>query len=255
VGIFTRNERDEVVATDGNDGVETRDEPLERDRVVEDHRSEWGGPPLVRALFTLLGVAAAGLLIWIASTFELTSTSEFWYAMGLIAAAGLALGLSQLFGGWTKWGIPVLSPGVFLLAFIPTLIVSGWVLLTVQPDGGWQHDRFAGWSSDLGITGLVNDLGTFPAALAMGAGLVLAFSFDTTGPRRREVVDREREVVPDEDVHDYSDDRQVVTDNDEVVTTPADERTVTTPADDRTVTTTTPATERTTVRDRDVDTN
>lgn len=245
MGIFTRNERDEVATTDGTDDVETRDEPLERERVVEDHRSDWGGPPLVRALFTLLGVAAAGLLIWIASTFELTSTSEFWYAMGLIAAAGLALGLSQLFGGWTKWGIPVLSPGVFLLAFIPTLIVAGWILLTVQPDGGWQHDRFAGWTSDLGITGLVNDLGTFPAALAMGAGLVLAFSFDTTGPRRHKVVDREREVVPDEDVHDYSDDRPVVTDDSEVVTTPAD---------DRTVTTTTPAAERTTVRDRDADT-
>jgi hypothetical protein len=246
VGIFTRNERDEVVTTDGRDDVVTRDEPIERDRVVEDHRSEWGGPPLVRALFTLLGVAAAGLLIWVASTFDLTSTSEFWYAMGLIAAAGLALGLSQLFGGWTKWGIPVLSPGVFLLAFIPTLIVAGWVLLTVQPDGGWQHDRFAGWTDDIGITGLVNDLGTFPAALAMGAGLVLAFSFDTTGPRRREVVDREREVVPDEDVHDYSDDRQVATEDTEVVTT--------TPADQRTVTTTTPTTEQTTVRDRDVDT-
>jgi hypothetical protein len=245
MGIFTRNERDEVAMTDGTDDVETRDEPLERERVVEDHRSDWGGPPLVRALFTLLGVAAAGLLIWIASTFELTSTSEFWYAMGLIAAAGLALGLSQLFGGWTKWGIPVISPGVFLLAFIPTLIVAGWILLTVQPDGGWQHDRFAGWTGDLGITGLVNDLGTFPAALAMGAGLVLAFSFDTTGPRRHKVVDREREVVPDEDVHDYSDDRPVVTDNSEVVTTPAD---------DRTVTTTTPAAERTTVRDRDADT-
>jgi hypothetical protein len=245
MGIFTRNERDQVATTDGTDDVETRDEPLERERVVEDHRSDWGGPPLVRALFTLLGVAAAGLLIWIASTFELTSTSEFWYAMGLIAAAGLALGLSQLFGGWTKWGIPVLSPGVFLLAFIPTLIVAGWILLTVQPDGGWQHDRFAGWTGDLGITGLVNDLGTFPAALAMGAGLVLAFSFDTTGPRRHKVVDRQREVVPDEDVHDYSDDRPVVTDDSEVVTTPAD---------DRTVTTTTPAAERTTVRDRDADT-
>jgi hypothetical protein len=235
VGIFTRKERDEVVTTDGGHDLLTRDETVERDRVVEDRRSDWGGPPLVRALFTLLGIGAAGLLIWVASYFDLTSTSEFWYAMGLIAAAGVALGLSQLFGGWTKWGIPVLSPGVFLLAFIPTLIVVGWVLLTVQPDGGWQHDRFAGWSSDLGITSFVNDLGAFPAALAMGAGLVLAFSFDTTGPRRRDVVDREREVVPDEDVHDYSD-REVVT------TTPVEERTVTT----------TPAGERTTVREREI---
>jgi hypothetical protein len=222
VGIFRRHESDDVVTRDDDDVV-TRDEPVARDRVVADRRGDWGGPPLVRAIFTLLGVAAAGLLIWLASYFDLTSTSEFWAAMGLIAAAGLALGLSQLFGGWTKWGLPVLSPGVFLLAFIPAAVVVGWVLLATQPDGGWQHDRFAGWSSDLGITGLVNDLGTFPAALAMGLGIVFAFSFDTTGPRRDEVIDREREVVPDEDVHDY----------------------------DRDVTTTTPVADSTTVGDRE----
>jgi hypothetical protein len=209
VGIFRRHERDDVVTHDAGDDVVTRDEPVARDRVVADRRGDWGGPPLVRAIFTLLGVAAAGLLIWLASYFDLTSTSEFWAAMGLIAAAGLALGLSQLFGGWTKWGIPIVSPGVFLLAFIPAAIVVGWVLLATQPEGGWQHDRLAGWSSDIGITGLVNDLGTFPAALAMGLGIVFAFSFDTTGPRRREVIDREREIVPDEDVHNY--DRDVTT--------------------------------------------
>jgi hypothetical protein len=227
VGIFTRNDRDDVVTTDGRDDVVTRGEQVERERVVEDRRSDCGGPPLVRALFTLLGVATAGLLIWLASYFDLTSTSEFWYAMGLIAAAGLALGLSQLFGGWTKWGLPVLSPGVLLLAFIPTLIVVAWVLLTVQPDGGWQQNRFSGWTGDLGITGLVNDLGMFPAALALGAGLVLAFSFDTTGPRRHDVVDREHDVV-DEDVHDY-------TGRDVVTTTPSEDRPTTTTVGDRTI--------------------
>jgi hypothetical protein len=203
VGIFRRN-HDDVTTTEGT---------VARDRVVEDRRGDWGGPPLVRALFTLLGVAAAGLLVWIASQLDLTSTTEFWGAMGLIAAAGLALGLSQLFGGWTKWGIPVLSPGVFLFAFVPTAIVVGWILLATQPEGGWQQERLAGWTSDIGITGLVNDLGIFPAALAMGLVIVFAFSFDTTGPRRHEVVEHEREYVPDEDVHDY--DRDVTT------TTPA----------------------------------
>jgi hypothetical protein len=198
VGIFRRRHED--------DDVVTRHEPVARDRVVADRRGDWGGPPLVRAVFTLLGVAVAGLLIWLASFFDLASTSEFWAAMGLIAAAGLTLGLSQLFGGWTKWGIPVISPGVFLLAFIPAAIVVAWILLATQPEGGWQHDRIAGWSGDIGITGFVNDLGTFPAALAMGLGIVFAFSFDTTGPRRHEVVDRERDVVPDEDVHDYDQD-------------------------------------------------
>jgi hypothetical protein len=201
VGIFTRRtDRDDVV---------TRDEPVERDRVVADRRGDWGGPPLVRALFTLLGAAAAGLLIWLASYFDVGNKNEFWAAMGLIAAAGFALGLSQLFGGWTKWGIPVLSPGVFVLAFIPAAVVVGWILLATQPDGGWQKGRLVGWTHDIGITGLVNDLGMFPAALAMGLGIMFAFSFDTTGPVRRDVIDREREVIPDEDVHDY--DRTVAT--------------------------------------------
>jgi hypothetical protein len=190
------------------------DDSVARDEV---HREEtdgrgWGSPPLVRALFTLLGVGGAGLLIWLAQTFDLTSTNGFWAAMGLIAGAGLALGLSQLFGGWTKWGLPVMSPGVFLLAFIPTAIVVGWILLATQPQGGWQQDRFVNWSSDLGITGLVNDLGTLPAALAMGLGIVFAFTFDTTGPRTREqhVELVERDTVPDEDVHDYDTRKEVV---------------------------------------------
>ena len=203
---------------DGLDGTQVR-------REETDVRG-WGSPPLVRALFTLAGVAAAGLLIWLAQTFDLTSTSEFWAAMGLIAAAGLALGLSQLFGGWTKWGLPVMSPGVFLLAFIPTAIVVGWILLATQPDGGWQQERFTGWSSDLGITGFVNDMGVFPAALAMGLGIVFAFTFDTTGPRTRDVVTEERDLVPDEDVHDYDADREVVAPAGTTTTTTTDDRTM-----------------------------
>jgi hypothetical protein len=188
---------------------------LEYEEEVERrHERAGSGPPLVRAIFTLIGVGAAGFLIWLATLFELDQTSEFWAAMGLVAGAGLALGLSQLFGGWTKWGIPVLSPGVFLLAFVPTAIIVGWILLATQPAGGWQQSRFEGWSDDLGILGFVQDMGPFSAALALGLGLVLAFSFDTTGPRTREI---ERETVYPEDVHDY--------DRREVATTPT-ERTV-----------------------------
>jgi hypothetical protein len=214
VALFrNRTERDDVV---------TRDEVRREETDVRG----WGSPPLVRALFTLLGAAAAGLLIWLAQTFDLTTTNGFWAGMGLIAAAGLALGLSQLFGGWTKWGLPIMSPGVFLLAFIPTAIVVGWILLATQPDGGWQQGRFSGWSGDLGITGFVNDLGTLPAALAMGLGIVFAFTFDTTGPRTSRVVESDTETVPDEDVHDY-DRRDAV-----VTTTPVDDQAV---VDDRTM--------------------
>ena len=202
-------------------------------RREETESRSWGGPPLVRALFTLVGVAVAGLLIWLAQTFDLTSTNGFWAGMGLIAAAGLVLGLSQLFGGWTKWGLPVMSPGVFLIAFVPTAIVVGWILLATQPAGGWQQERLASWSGSVGVTGFVKDMGTLPAALAMGLGIVFAFTFDTTGPRTtesREVVERD---VPDEDVHDYDRRDEVPATTGTTTTTTDDDRTMVAPADRR----------------------
>ena len=78
----------------------------------------------------------------------------------------------------------------------------------------------------------MNDLGTLPAALAMGLGIVFAFTFDTTGPRTREAVEEERDVVPDEDVHDY-DDREVVAPAGTTATTTTDGRTMVTAGDTR----------------------
>jgi hypothetical protein len=187
VAILTRrHERDDVVRED-----------------VVDDRERWGGPPLVRALFTLAAAAAAGFLLWLAQLLDLTSTNEFWAAMGIVAGAGLVLGISQLLGGWTKWGMPVLSPGVFLFAWVPTAIVVGWILMVNQPEGGWYQEKLQSWSASLGIEGFVRDLGLWRAVLAFGLGIVTAFTFDTTGPRERRRAEYEREVVPDEDVHDY----------------------------------------------------
>jgi hypothetical protein len=215
-------------------GVADRDELVERGH----EERAWGGPPLVRGLFTLLGVAAAGFLVWLATLFDLGSTSEYWAAMGILVGAGAALGLSQLFGGWTKWGLPILSPGVFLLGFLPTLIVVGGILLATRPTGQGTQDEVAGWISDIGLGGLAEDLMVFQGVLAFGLGIVLSFIFDTTGPRSR-VIDRET-TIPDEDVHEYER-RDVVT------TTPSSERTVV--RDDDTVNTGTTREERV-VRDR-----
>ena len=180
------------------------DDRVTRDRDATDEHAERAGasPGLVRTLFTLAGVAAAGFLIWLASTFDWDgSTSGFWIAAALLAGAGLALGLSQLFGGWTKWGWPTLSPTVFLLGFLPTLIVGGWILLAKQPQDGVQEGRVDGWSDDIGIGGLVDALFELWPAIPLIIGLILAFSFDTTGPRTHIV--RNERTVRDEDVHDY----------------------------------------------------
>jgi hypothetical protein len=174
----------------------------------------------VRGLFTLLGVVAAGFLIWLATIFDLDATGEFWAAMGLLAAAGFVLGISQLLGGWTKWGLPIVSPGVFLFGFLPALILGGGILLATRDTGQGTRDTVSGWAQDLGIEGFVQDMSLFQGAIALGIGLVFSFVFDTAGPRREYVAERTT-TVPDEDVHDYERREPVTT------TVPAGDRTIT----------------------------
>jgi hypothetical protein len=94
------------------------------------------------------------------------------------------MALSQLFGGWTKWGMPRISAGVFLIGFLPVLIAAGWVILAGQPDANWFQRHVTSWSSSISIAGLVDDLRTMLPVLAFGVGLVFGFTFDTTGPKR-----------------------------------------------------------------------
>jgi hypothetical protein len=161
----------------------------------------WGSPPVVRGLTTLLGVAAAGFLVWLATQFDLGATGEYWAAMGILAGAGVCLGLSQLIGGWTKWGAPTFSPGVFFLAFLPTFVAVGGILVATRPTDTEEGDQVAGWIGDIGLGGLAEDLIAFQGVLAFGLGIVLAFTLDTRGPRNP-VVER-KTAVAEEDVHDY----------------------------------------------------
>ena len=208
-----------------------RDETADRGTLVERETHAWGSPPVVRGLFTLLGVAAAGFLVWLATQFDLAETGEYWAAMGIIAGAGAVLGLSQLLGGWTKWGAPTISPSVLLLAFLPALVVVGGILVATRPTGAEEGEQVAGWIRDIGLGGLAEDLVAWQGVLAFGLGVVASFVLDTRGPRARTL--EEERVVPEEEVHDYrretvvDDDRTVVRDDDAV---PAgrvhDERTV-----------------------------
>ncbi len=183
--MFRRGRRDRAVAAG--------DPVVEREHV-------WGSPPVVRGLTTLLGVAAAGFLVWLATQFDLGSTGDYWAAMGILAGAGACLGISQLLGGWTKWGAPTISPGVFFLAFLPTLVAVGGILVATRPTDTGEGDRVAGWIRDLGLGGVAEDLILFQGVLAFGLGIVFAFTFDTRGPRTRVV---ERAAVPEEEIHDY----------------------------------------------------
>jgi len=141
---------------------------------------------ITRGISTLGGAAVAGILLWFATQIGTQTNSEYWSTYGLIAAAGLAMALSQILGGWTKWGWPRFSLGVFLIGFLPVLVAGGWVLLARQP-ANWMNT--SNWSRDLSIFGVVNDLGNILPAIAFGIGLTFGFSFDTAGPRREVVAE------------------------------------------------------------------
>lgn len=149
---------------------------------------------LTRGVMTLVGAALAGGLIWLATWIgPMDSTWEYWAAMGCVAGAGLVMALSQLAGGWTKWGLPAASPNVFFFAFLPALVAGGWILAAAQPEGSMARERVLDWSASIGISGLVGDLTTFVGAIAFGVGLVFGLVFDTTGPRYPEhEIERDR---------------------------------------------------------------
>jgi hypothetical protein len=184
---------------------------------------------LTRATLTLIGVAAVGVLLWLATQIigdDLTSFSsgEYWAAFGLVAAGGLVIALSQLLGGWTKWGWPQVSGKVFLAAFLPAFIVGGWILAAGEPGDAWLGSHVRNWSNDIGVDGLVDDLELMIPAVAFAIGLVFGLTFDTTGPRSARTkgvpaAGAQRPVATDG--NGTAEDRRVQLDDDE---TTADER-------------------------------
>jgi hypothetical protein len=151
---------------------------------------------LTRATTTLLAAAVAGFLLWLASQFSNHHEGGYWAIMGVLAGAGLVMALSQLLGGWTKWGMPRLSASVFLFAFVPVAIVCLWVIVAGEPHNAWLHRHVLAWSSDIHVRGVVNDVMRYIPVLAFGTGLVFGFSFDTTGPAARRPVTGRRGVAP-----------------------------------------------------------
>ena len=155
---------------------------------------------LTRATTTLLAAAVAGFLIWLASQFSNHHEGGYWAIMGVLAGAGLVMALSQLLGGWTKWGMPRLSAPFFLFAFVPVAIVCLWVIVAGEPHNAWLHRHVLAWSSDIHVRGVLNDVMKYIPVFAFGTGLVFGFTFDTAGPVVRETtVQRRTAPVPVED--------------------------------------------------------
>jgi len=132
-----------------------------------------------RGLTTLAAAGGAGVLLWAATLVGQRTDGRFWAEMAIVAGAGLVMALSQVIGGWTKGLRLRMSPGTFLLAFVPVLIVVGWIMVASQPGHGWHEGTLVSWSRSAGIVGLVHDLALWHGVLAFGFGLVLGLSFDT----------------------------------------------------------------------------
>lgn len=131
-----------------------------------------------RAASTLLGAGIAGFLLWLAAQMGRHSTGGYWAAYGIVAGAGLVLAASQLRG---RGGHP---PGMFVFAFLPVLVVAGWVLLGMQPHSNWFRSHVLAWSGDIGIRHVVLDVGTWLGVLAFGIGYTLGTTLEPFGRRR-----------------------------------------------------------------------
>jgi hypothetical protein len=145
---------------------------------------------VTRGLTTAFAAGTAGFLLWLATHVGQQTTPRFWASMGIVAGAGLVFALVQALGGWTKGLRLRLSPGTFLIGFLPTLVVAGWILLATQPGNGWHGGTIASWSSSLGVLDVVHNLGLWHGVLAFGLGLMLGLSLDTVPAGDQVVVER-----------------------------------------------------------------
>jgi hypothetical protein len=163
-----------------------------------------------RAPATLVGAAIAGFLLWVAAAYlDRHTTGGYWATYGIVAGAGLVFGLSQLRGGG---GHP---PAMFLLAFLPVLVVAGWVIVAMQPHLGYGRAHVLGWSSDIGIRDVVLDLGTWIGVLAFGIGYTLAATLE---PLTRRTVVEEPIDQTAADAPTTAEQRELARDNETVVT-------------------------------------
>jgi hypothetical protein len=129
-----------------------------------------------RVVVTLAGAAIAGVILWAAAHIGRHSTGGYWAAYGVVAGAGLVFALSQLRG---RRGNP---PVMLTLAFLPVLVVAGWVLVAMQPHDDWLRAHVLAWSGDLGVRDVVERVGVWLGVLAFGVGYTLGLSLEPAPP-------------------------------------------------------------------------
>jgi hypothetical protein len=119
----------------------------------------------------LLGIAAAGALIWLATRVGETTIWRFWATLGLLVGAGLAFALTQrtAYGAWAE-----VTPLGFLISFVVAAICILWIAIAGQPGANWFRDHVLAWSGGLGIRASVTSMSTYVTVMAFGFGALLA---------------------------------------------------------------------------------
>ena len=140
-----------------------------------------------RSLATLFSAIGAGMLIWAATRFDTASQGGYWSAVGLFVAAGMTVALSQMLVTNKTQIRSGFDLGAFLLAFLPVLVIAGWIILAATPSGS-VAGHFQSWSGSLGIKGFVNDMGQYWGVLAFGLALMLDFSLRAASSYASETV-------------------------------------------------------------------
>jgi hypothetical protein len=135
-----------------------------------------------RALATLLAAAAGGFGLWLAGHFSKITTGGYWAALGVVALAGLLLGIAQLRG---RGGNPTV---MFFAAFLPVLIAGGWVLVAMEPHANWFRDQIRAWDRDIGFADVVHYIGFYVPVVAFAIGAVFAQTWEPFGSTRRRTV-------------------------------------------------------------------
>src|SRR4026209_2957820 len=103
-----------------------------------------------RPIATLVAAAIGGARLWLAGHWDTATTGGYWAALGVVAGAGLLLGLAQLRSPAGN------APGVFRLSFWRVAITGGWVLVAEQPNPNEWRKQVLEWNSSLGIADVVH---------------------------------------------------------------------------------------------------
>jgi hypothetical protein len=126
----------------------------------------------------VLGAAASGVLIWFAGRFDSPNQHDYWISIGLLAAAGLVMGLALLRRGAGR--------GAGTIVALPFVAATLWIVLAAQPNGG---GTIRTWSHDIGIGGIVADLAVNVGVIAFGATALFGASALLSRRRTETVVE------------------------------------------------------------------